>query len=489
MKSEVVDLPIAELVPLLQQETVALEDYFDAALARVTEKEETIRALEPEFGRRDRLMAEAEALRERFPRGVRPPLFGVLVGVKDLFKVEGLARTAGSRLPAEAFEGPESDIVRELRSLGAVVLGITVSTEFAYFTPGPTRNPRDPDHTPGGSSSGSAAAVAAGYCRLALGTQTIGSISRPAAFCGIVGLKPSFDTLPVEGTFPFSPSADHVGLLAATVGDAAVAFAALTGEEPVTVRRTGPAGGAAGGAEARGQTRAAAVPSASASEGLEGRRFCLPDEAYLALAEDETRQALERWIERLEALGAGVVRTEALSHIEEIRSAHRRMIAREFAETHADLFAEYAHLYSESSRALIEEGREISNEQLEGDKAGRIALRRELDELLAEHNAEAWLSPSAVGVAPAGTESTGNPVMNLPWTYAGLPTVSVPVWPNAHEAESRGGGSRGGGPRDGGPRGESGAGALPRGLQIAGRYGGDAALLELARGFEALRSG
>jgi Asp-tRNA(Asn)/Glu-tRNA(Gln) amidotransferase A subunit family amidase len=441
MTSGVVDLPIAELVPRLQEETVTLEYYFDQALARVSEQEETIRALEPEFGRRERLLAEAEALRERFPRGARPPLFGVLVGVKDLFKVEGLARTAGSRLPAEAFEGPESRIVRELRSLGAVPLGITVSTEFAYFSPGPTRNPRNPEHTPGGSSSGSAAAVAAGYCRLALGTQTIGSISRPAAFCGIVGLKPSFDTLPVEGTFPFSPSADHVGLLTATVDDAAVAFAALSGEEP------------------------APAPRADPAAGLDGRRFCLPDRAYLGLAEEETRGELDRWIERLEARGARVIRTEALSHIDEIRAAHRRMIAREFAETHADLFAEYAHLYSESSRALIEEGREISNEELEGDKAGRIALRRELDELLAHHSADAWLSPSAKGVAPEGIERTGDPVMNLPWTYAGLPTVSVPA------------AGAGGSPTH-----------LPLGLQIAGRYGEDGALLAVAREFEALFS-
>jgi Asp-tRNA(Asn)/Glu-tRNA(Gln) amidotransferase A subunit family amidase len=276
-------------------------------------------------------------------------------------------------------------------------------------------------------------------------------------------LKPSFDTLPVEGTFPFSPSADHVGLLAATVDDAAVAFAALSGEEPVTAGRPGesgsvqPAGGLAAGA--------AGAADATAAGGLEGRRFCLPDPAYLDLAEEETRGELERWIERLEARGARVIRTEALSHIEEIRSAHRRMIAREFAETHADLFAEYAHLYSESSRALIEEGREISNEELEADKAGRIALRRELDELLAHHSAEAWLSPSAKGVAPEGIERTGDPVMNLPWTYAGLPTVSVPT------------GGAGGSPTD-----------LPLGLQIAGRYGEDGALLAVAREFEALFS-
>jgi Asp-tRNA(Asn)/Glu-tRNA(Gln) amidotransferase A subunit family amidase len=185
---------------------------------RFAEVEPGILAFVPEEGRFSRLRREADELLARYPETEeRPPLCGVLLGVKDIFHVEGLPTRAGSRLPLEELAGPEAAVVASLKAAGALVVGKTVSTEFAYFAPGPTRNPHAPDHTPGGSSSGSAAAVAAGLCQLALGTQTIGSISRPAAFCGIVGYKPTHERISREGVIPLSPSLDHVGLLAPDV--------------------------------------------------------------------------------------------------------------------------------------------------------------------------------------------------------------------------------------------------------------------------------
>ncbi|MDR0497972.1 MAG: amidase, partial [Treponema sp.] len=193
----------------------SLVDCIEKSLERINQDEDTVRALLPESTRRERLMREARILEESYPDSIkRPPLYGVLLGVKDLFSAEGFETRAGSKLPADVFIMPESTVVSQLKNAGALVLGKTVSTEFAFFQPGPTSNPWDSSLTPGGSSSGSAAAVAAGFCTLALGTQTMGSISRPASYCGISGWKPSYGRTSPLGVVPFSPSLDHVGLLA-----------------------------------------------------------------------------------------------------------------------------------------------------------------------------------------------------------------------------------------------------------------------------------
>ena len=142
------------------------------------------------------------------------------VGVKDIFHADGFTTQAGSRVPPEELQGRQAESVTKLKNAGALILGKTVTTEFAYFTPGPTRNPHNPEHTPGGSSSGSAAAVGAGLCPLALGTQTIGSLVRPAAFCGVVTLKPTYDRISRGGVIPLSPSLDHIGFFTPNVSTA-----------------------------------------------------------------------------------------------------------------------------------------------------------------------------------------------------------------------------------------------------------------------------
>src|SRR5438445_9730295 len=190
--------------------------------------EPQIQALLPETDRRARLLYEAQELQMSFPNPAsRPPLFGIPVGIKDIFRVDGFPTRAGSQLPAELFIGPESDCARTLRSVGALILGKTVTTEFAYFEPGPTRNPRNLDYSPGGSSSGSAAAVAAGFCPLAIGTQTIGSTIRPAAFCGIVGFKPTYGRIPTTGLIKCSESVDHVGYFTQDVAGIALVASLL----------------------------------------------------------------------------------------------------------------------------------------------------------------------------------------------------------------------------------------------------------------------
>src|SRR5579863_5430615 len=220
--------PLAETAAMLRSGQLDLLAYIDEICNWIDVAEPELHALLPEKDRRQRLMREAKVLQERFPKpSQRPPLYGIPVGVKDVFRVDGFPTRAGSQLPAELFAGAEASCVRTLRNAGTIMLGKTISTEFAWIEPGPTRNPHHPGHTPGGSSSGSAAAVAAGYCPLALGTQTIGSTIRPAAFCGIVGFKPSYGRIPTDGLILFSESVDTIGLFTQDVAGMVVAASLL----------------------------------------------------------------------------------------------------------------------------------------------------------------------------------------------------------------------------------------------------------------------
>jgi Asp-tRNA(Asn)/Glu-tRNA(Gln) amidotransferase A subunit family amidase len=185
---------------------------------RFNQIEPHIMAFIPEVGRFKRLHQDLAYLVKKYPDPQsRPDLFGIPVAIKDLYHVSGFLTRAGSRLPPEILTAEEGEVIKKLKLSGALILGKTVSTEFAYFAPGPTRNPHNINHTPGGSSSGSAAAVAAGLTPLAFGTQTIGSIIRPAAYCGVVGFKPSQGRIPTDGIVPLSPSVDHVGFFTSDV--------------------------------------------------------------------------------------------------------------------------------------------------------------------------------------------------------------------------------------------------------------------------------
>jgi Asp-tRNAAsn/Glu-tRNAGln amidotransferase A subunit and related amidases len=214
MTALISEAPLAPLIARLRTGETSPASHLERARGRVETVDPQIRALLDEPDRWQRLEAATRALEARYPESHdRPALFGVPVGIKDIFHVDGFPTRAGSQLPPDVLAGPEAETVRRLREAGAMLLGKTVTTEFAYFAPGPTRNPHDTGHTPGGSSSGSAAAVAAGLVPLALGSQTIGSVNRPAAFCGVVGVKPSFGRISTAGVVPVAPSVDTVGLL------------------------------------------------------------------------------------------------------------------------------------------------------------------------------------------------------------------------------------------------------------------------------------
>jgi Asp-tRNA(Asn)/Glu-tRNA(Gln) amidotransferase A subunit family amidase len=412
---------LVDLADALRSGTPPLPTYIEAVCRKLETRERNIQALLPESDRRARLLAESEALLSRFPTTEsRPPLFGVLVGVKDVFRADGFPTRAGSVLPAELFVGPEAPVVTRLREAGALILGKTVTTEFAYFEPGLTRNPQDPERTPGGSSSGSAAAVAEGYCRLALGTQTVGSVLRPASFCGVVGFKPTHGLLSTEGVIPYAPSLDHAGFFVPAPEDVPFALATL------------------------------GIPNSSAAP--PARVLALPEGPYLEAASPEMQEQLARWIGWLEPKGWEIRRVPVFNDLETIAERNQWLASAEMAQVHRDWYPKYRDLYRPRTRAQIEAGQAVTPEQEQSAREGQLRLRHELGWLLDEVSACAWICPAAPGVAPRGM-ATGDPIMNLPWTYAGLPAVSLPMswWENQ----------------------------LPLGIQLVGRFGGDTDLAAL----------
>ena len=320
---------------------------------------------------------------------------------------------------------PEASVVRRLRDAGALILGKTVTTEFAYFDPGPAANPHAPGHTPGGSSSGSAAAVAAGLAALALGTQTVGSVIRPAAFCGVVGVKPSYGRIPTDGVLPYSVSVDTLGWFAQDVAGAGLAATVL-----IDGWRT--------------------IDAATLSLPM----IAVPDGAYLDQTEPAARAAFDAQLTRLADAGYTARHVPALDDIAALTARHRALTTAEFAEVHRERFAAYGALFRPRSAMLIDEAAQVTPQARAAGLAGRQALRDVLEARMTAEGIDLWASPAATGPAPAGLGATGDPAMNLPWTHAGMPAITVPA----------------GAVEDG----------RPLGLQLSARFGRDEELLAWA---------
>jgi Asp-tRNA(Asn)/Glu-tRNA(Gln) amidotransferase A subunit family amidase len=415
---------VVETAAALHTGELDLLAYINELCDRIDAAEPQIQALLPEADRRTRLLAEAQALQARLPDlASHPPLFGIPVGIKDIFSVDGFPTHAGSQLPPELFVEPEGDCIRALRSAGALFLGKTVTTELAYFEPGPTRNPHNLDYSPGGSSSGSAAAVAAGFCPLAIGTQTIGSTIRPAAFCGIVGFKSSYGRIPMTGGILCSETFDHVGIFTQDV--AGMDFVASLLCKNWKNVESGMSG---------------ALPVLG-----------VPDGPYLAQASPEGLAAFEKQIALLEKAGYMMQRMRVMEDIETINQRHSRLVFAEMAQVHSEWFAQYASLYRPRTAAAIREGQEVRAEELSVLRASPAKLRAELEMPMIQAGIDMWVCPSAPGPAPKGIASTGSPLMNLPWTHAGMPAVSLPA---GHTANG-----------------------LPLGLQCVGAFTADESLL------------
>jgi len=410
------------LANTLRSGELSFDDYLGQLEARFNKWEPDVQAFLPEAGRFDRLRRQALALLERYPHPInRPPLFGLPLGVKDIFHVDGFRTRAGSRIPVEELEGRQAQSVSILKETGVLIAGKTVTTEFAYFAAGPTRNPHDLEHTPGGSSSGSAAAVAAGLCPIALGTQTIGSVIRPASFCGVVGYKPSYDRISRYGVIPLSPSLDHVGVFANDVAGVELVASQLCPDWQIVVRESKPVLG-------------------------------IPEGPYLEKASEEGLDHFNSVCEKLKTNGCEILAVPAMANFAEIQARHQLIVAAEAAQVHAQWYSAFRDEYHPKTAELIERGREIAVGKLAEATIGRRELRMTLTDLMDEHGLDLWISPSARGAAPRGLTSTGDPVMNLPWTHSGLPAVSLPAGRNNM--------------------------GLPLGLQVVGRWYEDEAVLE-----------
>ncbi len=395
--------PLADIAAGLRSGALDLHDYIDDTCDRVDAAEPYIEALVAEGkNRRTRLHQEADELLEDFPDPEdRPALFGVLIGVKDIFHTTGFVTQAGTEVSPRVFGGDvdeDAAAVTGLRMEGALVLAKTVTTEFAYFEPGPTRNPHNLDHTPGGSSSGSAAAVAAGFCPLALGTQTVGSVIRPAAFCGIVGFKPTFDRIPSAGLIPFSPSADTIGLFTQDLAGMALAASVVCHWwEPE-----------------------------DAAPGDHLPVLGVPDGPYLAQTEPDALAAFEAQLALLAAAGVEIRRVPALADIDQIARRHQNMISAELAQVHKKWFARHHKLYRPRTAELIRQGQAVTEFSLDAGKSGRLVLAEALLSTMQSTGIDLWICPAAPGPRPQGILSTGSPAMNLPWTHAGLPSLTIP---------------------------------------------------------------
>jgi len=395
--------------------------YLNLLCERIDEVDPRLRAFVAEPDRRARL---ARVAARSDPAA---PLAGLAVAVKDIIHVDGLATRAGSDVPTEALSGSQASVVTRLLAAGAAILGKTVTAEFAVAAPGPTVNPHHLGHTPGGSSSGSAAAVAAGMAPLALGTQTIGSVIRPAAYCGIVGFKPSYGRIPTDGVIAHSPSLDTLGWFTATVADAALAAATLC-----------PGWRAAGA----GRPPVLGVPA----------------ETYLARAGEAARRAYAGHLGTLREDGFQVRHSSVLTDFADVVACLVTVDRWELARTHETWFRAHGDRYRPQTAAGIREGQRIDRADYEAALRRKRDFTAALADATASAGVDVWLTPAATSTAPAGLDSTGDPVMSIPFSLAGFPAVSVPAGRDAH--------------------------GLPWGLQCAGPPGGDEQLLEYAAGIE-----
>jgi len=315
------------------------------------------------------------------------PLHGIPFGAKDIFETRGMATEYGSPIYAGRKGDRDAAVIDELRQAGALLLGKTHTTAFASFDPAPTRNPRLPGHTPGGSSSGSAAAVAAGMVPFALGTQTLGSVLRPASYCGVCGFKPSFGLIPTEGVLPFAPSLDTVGFFTETAADMACLWSrGFKGQSTATLRRAA--------------------------------HFRVPSEEPMARAVDDAA-------ERLCAAGVPVDALDLPAGWDRLAAAARTINAYEGARTHAARYREFGERIGLRLAVLVRQGLEMPEDEYIRALAHVAAMRTSLSNVLWEY--PAILSPAATGPAPAGFDSTGDPANNAPWTALGVPAISVPL--------------------------------------------------------------
>ena len=388
------DLSLTAATTAIRSGSLSPVDYAQALLSRIEAQENKIHAWVTID--RKAVLAEARKLEDEARNSdFRGPLHGVPIGIKDIFYTKGLKTTMGSVVFKDFIPDEDATAVTKLKQAGAIILGKTVTTQFANLDPGPTRNPWNFEHTPGGSSSGSAAAVSARMCPAALGTQTVGSVGRPAAFCGIASLVPARQRIGMKNVFPLAWSLDHAGVFARSVLDLRLMLDVLA-ESPI-----GP------GRKPRIPVRIGFI-----------RGF------FYGNATPQTRAATEVLAERLSAAGFEVEDAQ-LPEIFDIQQSILRTILRSEAfSIHERLFAEHCSTYGPKLRALIETGMLVEAGDYLHAKRLRRKYQREMGKLFDKF--DVLMTPAARGPAPEGIGATGDPVMNGPWTLSDFPTMTLP---------------------------------------------------------------
>ncbi len=398
---------IHEAVAALRTGRLASVDLVDQCLERIDRHDAQVRAwvLVDRAGAR----AQAQRLDEEARRGQwRGPLHGIPIGIKDIYDVFDQPTAAGSLRWAQAIARQDAVVVRRLRQAGTVLLGKTVTTAYASFDPPPTRNPWNPGRTPGGSSSGSAAALACGMCLGALGSQTGGSITRPASFCGVTGCKPTYGLLSLAGVVPLAPTLDHPGPMARCVRDLVLLLQAMSGPDPGWAPRYRP------------------VPdwSAALDAGLPSPRLGVVNGLFHDRADPAMRALMTRVRGALTAAGAVVEERALPASFAEVLSRHRIIMAVEAAQFHEPRLRAHPEDYGPNITALLREGLACPAPEYARCLQHRAVLIEELQATFA--GIHALLVPAALGPAPDAS-TTGDPAFNSPWSYTGLPTVTFPA--------------------------------------------------------------
>jgi Asp-tRNA(Asn)/Glu-tRNA(Gln) amidotransferase A subunit family amidase len=418
-------LSLVEAVRRLASGELSSEAYTRSLLARIDKLDRSIEAWEALD--RERAIELAREADRRLKAGRTPgALHGMPVAVKDIIDVRGLVTSMGSPIYQRYLPEMNAEVVDRLHAAGAFVLGKTVTTEFAFMIPNKTHNPWQPEHTPGGSSSGSAAAVAAGFAPVAIGTQTNGSVIRPAAFCGLVGYKPGKGVLSTEGILPFSPTLDQPGTFTRSVEDAALLVAHLA------------------------HSRWIISPQISALK--HAPRLVAVRTPVWHLAEPDQRTRFATDIAVLRESAAIVDEVELPTSFNDAHKVHRTIMLYEAASASRVVRSHYREQISDFLNRALDEGDRITVAEYERALRKREALQRDFSRFLDDYDAA--VTPPAAGEAPRSLASTGDPSFCTIWTLIGVPAVTIPT----------GLGSRG----------------MPLGLQIVGNQGESNHLLATA---------
>ena len=406
--TELFELTVAEAASVIRRREISCVDLMEALLSRSS-------ALDPELRVWVTLDADAaldEARRsqqELESSGARGPLHGVPVGIKDIYLTEGVRTTAGSPIYADFVPAYDATTVALLKQAGAIVMGKTVTTEFACMDPSPTRNPWDPAHTPGGSSSGSAAGVAARMFPAALGSQTAGSVLRPASYNGIIGTKPSFGRVSRYGVFPVAWSLDTMGWFTRSVEDAAILLSVMAGHDP---------------RDHSSSTKPTPDYVQAARRVSPPPRVGVLHQLFEDRADAEVRANAKAAVEQLAAAGAAVEHVSVPTNFETLLAAHITIMKVEASAVHEADFRARPDDYAPKVRALIESGTVIPAVSYVQAQRVRRRFRREMEEAIRDF--DVLLTPSTPEPAPRDLTTTGDAVFQVPWTTCGFPSITLP---------------------------------------------------------------